>query len=260
MHKNPSISKEQAAVFMLKVQGLFGEHLYSGKEGIYSFTKNAGCVQYDPVDVCGKNHELVYLSRVKGFRRKALHELLYEDRRLIDIYDKNMSMVPVEDWPFLDHFRNHFSEAGPHKEEIDRLSAEVLEFIKSNGPVCSSDIQMNKRVEWFWAPASMARVVLDTLYYRGKLIIYERRNTRKYYDLAERHISSDILKSENPFSNRDDMLKWHLLRRIKSVGLLWNRPGDALLGVHDLKTANRNKVMKMLFDEGSIVEIGRAHV
>ncbi len=254
MSNHTKINKEQASVFMLKVQGLYGDHSYSGKEGIWKFTKNAGCVQYDPIDICGKSYELVYLSRVKGFSRKALHELLYEDRRLIDIFDKNMSIAPVEDWQYLDYFRKHFMESGPHKEEIDNLSAGVLEYIRENGPVSSSDIKMWNKVDWFWAPASMARVVLDTLYYRGKLIIYERKNTRKYYDVPERHLSNEILIAANPNVNPDDMLMWHVLRRIKSVGLLWNRSGDALLGIPGMKTLNRNKAIGRLRDEGLIIE------
>jgi uncharacterized protein YcaQ len=249
------ISKEQAAIFMLKVQGLYGEHIYFGKDGIDEFTKSAGCVQYDPIDICGKNHELVYLSRVNGFSRQALHELLYQDRKLIDIYDKNMSIAPVDDRPYLDHFKRHFTENGPHKEDIDKISGEVLEYIRNNGPVCSSDLKMKERVDWFWAPASMARVVLDTLYYRGQLIIYERKNTRKYYDVPEKHFSSEILNANRNSTNHEDILAWHIKRRIKSVGLLWNRRGDAFLGVPGLTSDNRDKGFTRLVAEEQIVGI-----
>lgn len=248
------ISKEQAAVFMLKVQGLYGDYIYSGKEGILDFTKKAGCVQYDPIDICGKSYELVYLSRVNGFSRQALHELLYQDRKLIDIYDKNMSIAPVDDRPYLDHFRKHFSENGPHKEEIDGISSEVLEYIRKNGPVCSSDLEMEKRVDWFWAPASMARVVLDTLYYRGELIIFERRNTRKYYDVPEKHFTSEFLDTDNPVTEPEDILLWHIQRRIKSVGFLWNRPGDAFLGIPGINADNRKMAFGRLIAEEKIME------
>jgi len=49
--------------------GLAGEYRFAGKEGIKEFVKQAGCIQYDPIDICGKNAELVLQSRVKGFTR-----------------------------------------------------------------------------------------------------------------------------------------------------------------------------------------------
>ena len=42
------------------------------------FVCQAGCIQFDPVDVCGKNAELTLQSRVKGFKKSMLWELLYD--------------------------------------------------------------------------------------------------------------------------------------------------------------------------------------
>ena len=66
----------------------------------------AGCIQYDPVDVCGKNAELTLQSRVKGFRKSMLQELLYKDRKLVDYADKELSIWPAEDWPFFSSYRD----------------------------------------------------------------------------------------------------------------------------------------------------------
>lgn len=250
-----TIDKKQAGVFMLKVQGLFGPHIYKGKDGIIEFTRKAGCVQYDPVDVCGKNHELVYLSRIPDFSRKKLHEAMYEDRQLIDIFDKNMSIAPVDDWPMLDYFRRYFNDRGPHKEKIDEISGELLNYIKENGPVCSSDIENREKVDWFWAPSSLARAALDTLYYRGDLIIHERKNTRKYYDLTERHLGENLISEAAKDRNPENVLKWQTLRRIKSVGLLWNRSSDAFLGMPGFKASERNKAFEELLEEKKVLEI-----
>lgn len=61
-----TITKEQARRFILLKQGLIGSYRYIGKDGAYEFIREAGCIQYDPVDVCGKNAELTLQSRVKG--------------------------------------------------------------------------------------------------------------------------------------------------------------------------------------------------
>ena len=57
------ITKEQARRFILLKQGLIGSYRYIGKQGAYDFIREAGCIQYDPVDVCGKNAELTLQSR-----------------------------------------------------------------------------------------------------------------------------------------------------------------------------------------------------
>ena len=52
---------------MLLKQGLLGSYRFYGKEGAVQYVRQAGCIQYDPVDVCGKNAELTLQSGRKGF-------------------------------------------------------------------------------------------------------------------------------------------------------------------------------------------------
>ncbi len=56
------------------------------------FIRQAGCIQFDPVDVCGKNAELVLQSRIKRFSKEMLSDLLYQDRVLVDYFDKNLAI------------------------------------------------------------------------------------------------------------------------------------------------------------------------
>ena len=71
-----TITRQQAREFILVKQGLLGAYRFRGKEGAYAYVRQAGCIQYDPVDVCGKNAELTLQSRVRGFRKEMLSELL----------------------------------------------------------------------------------------------------------------------------------------------------------------------------------------
>ena len=87
-----TISKQQARQFILIKQGLLGSYRFAGKDGAYSYVRQAGCIQYDPVDACGKNAELTLQSRVNGFKKSMLHELLYKDRKLVDYADKELSI------------------------------------------------------------------------------------------------------------------------------------------------------------------------
>ena len=71
-----TISRQQARQFILAKQGLIGAYRFKGKNGAYEYVRQAGCIQYDPVDVCGKNAELTLQSRVKGFQKKNFRLLL----------------------------------------------------------------------------------------------------------------------------------------------------------------------------------------
>ena len=48
------ITRQQARQFILLKQGLIGSYRFAGKDGAYEYVRQAGCIQYDPVDVCGK--------------------------------------------------------------------------------------------------------------------------------------------------------------------------------------------------------------
>ncbi|MBQ4608203.1 MAG: winged helix DNA-binding domain-containing protein, partial [Clostridia bacterium] len=99
------ISLRQARRFLLAHHGLLGGYRFSGKAGAVSYVRQAGCIQFDPVDVCGRNAELTLQSRVRGFSREMLSSLLYEDRLLVDYPDKQLAIIPVEDWPYFARYR-----------------------------------------------------------------------------------------------------------------------------------------------------------
>ncbi|MBQ9343313.1 MAG: winged helix-turn-helix domain-containing protein, partial [Clostridia bacterium] len=64
-----TITRDHAKRFILSRQGLLGNYRFAGKDGAYQYIRQAGCIQYDPVDVCGKNAELTLQSRINGFRK-----------------------------------------------------------------------------------------------------------------------------------------------------------------------------------------------
>ena len=87
------LTNRQARQFLLLKHGLLGEHKFTGKQGALDFIRQAGCIQFDPVDMCGKNAELTLQSRVKKFKKEMLYDLLYKDRALFDYPDKQLSII-----------------------------------------------------------------------------------------------------------------------------------------------------------------------
>ena len=85
----------QARQFILLKQGLIGENKFIGKQGVLQYIQQSGCLQFDPVDICGKNAEISLQSRVKNFNKKMLYELLYNDRLLFDYPDDKSALEAV---------------------------------------------------------------------------------------------------------------------------------------------------------------------
>ena len=142
------LTKIQARQFILAAQGLLGSYRFSGKDGAYEFIRQAGCIQYDPVDVCGKNAELTLQSRVKGFRKSMLEELLYRDRLLVDYADKELSIWPAEDWPYFSSYRERSRVHGEGFPGLAELEQEALSYIRANGPVSSDTLPIDGEIFW----------------------------------------------------------------------------------------------------------------
>ncbi|HBN84642.1 MAG TPA: winged helix-turn-helix domain-containing protein [Clostridiales bacterium] len=244
----------QARRFLLYKQGLLGEHRFEGKKGVIDYVRQAGCIQFDPIDVCGKNAELVLQSRVKGFQKQTLYNLLYEDRKLLDYFDKNLSIMLTEDWPYFSRIRKENTDSGRSYNEVNQVAEEIKYLIKESGPVSSKDIDYNETVKWYWSDTRLSRAALETLYFRGDLIIHHKNGSMKYYDLAENCIPSELLNTPDPYQDDFDHMKWRVLRRIGSVGLLWNKSSDAWLGLN-LKAPEREKIFEALLNEGKIAEV-----
>ena len=241
--------------FILYKQGLFGGHRFAGKSGVLEFVRQAGCIQFDPIDVCGKNAELVLQSRVSGFTKQMLYELLYEDRKLLDNWNKNLSIIPVENWKYFKRDRDWHLENERSFEEIQAVCDKIKNIISERGPQCSADLEMPEKVDWYWTKTKLSRAALEHMYFRGELAIHHKKKGIKYYDLIERCIPQEILKAEDPYKDDFDHKKWRVLERIGSLGLLWNRPSDAWLGIGDLKSEIRNKVFDALLAEKRIVPV-----
>lgn len=253
--KTFNLSKHEARLFILRKQGLIGSHKFIGKNGALEYVKQAGCIQFDPIDVCGKNPELVLQSRIKDFTKDMLYELLYDDRKLVDYFDKNLSIMPIEDWVYFARIRDSYKKRVRSQEKIDDVENEIKNLISQKGALCSKDIGFDEKVSWYWSDTKLSRAALETLYFRGDLIVHHKKGTIKYYALAEDFIPREILNAEEPFPDEIDHLKWRVLRRISAVGMLWNRPSDAFLGMSNMKSKERNLVFEQLIKENKLHRI-----
>ncbi|QNK56567.1 winged helix-turn-helix domain-containing protein [Paenibacillus sp. PAMC21692] len=254
------LTNRQARQFLLLKHGLLSEYRFTGKQGVLDFVQQVGCIQYDPIDVCGKNAELALQSRIKGFTKSMLDELLYKDRSLVDYPDKNLAIIPLEDWPYFERYRQAARQHAKRYPEMGALTEQVRTHIQNHGAVSSDDLKLDGNFVWqsaiHWSGGNNAsRSVLEQMYSTGELIIHHKKGTRKYYDIAEKYIQPNLLNAPEPLPDELEHHKWRVLRRIGAVGLLWNRASDAWLNIWGLKAEQRNEVFRQLLHEDRIVAV-----
>jgi len=250
------ISKQQARLFLLQYHHLLTPQILEHKDGIMSYINRVGSIQYDPLSIIDINPNLVLQSRIKNYQSNDLKQLLYEDRLLIDDWDKNQCIYSVRDWPYFQRYR----EKGLRTHSKINLSEheiieEIKTIIKKNGPISSIDLVKKEKVNWFWGDTSISKVALESLYYWGEIVIFRKEGIRKYYDLTENTLSKEIYLMNDPNHSLEDFMRWIVKRRIGSVGLLWNKASDAFLGIYFMKSKDRNLAFSQLLAENEIVEI-----
>ena len=146
------------------------------------------------------------------------------ERRLLDGWDKNMALYPVEDWPYFARRRQRVRRhPGKSPQAVRSVAPLVRREIEARGPLSSRELDFGRTVDWSWAPTRLARAALDSMYGWGELIVHHREHTRKYYDFTWRHLDPDLIAAPDPNPTLEAYHDWYVLRRVGGVGLLWNR-------------------------------------
>jgi uncharacterized protein YcaQ len=84
-----SVTKNELRAFLIHYHSLDRLDRLTGEAGIKELFGRIGSIQYDPLDIVGRNPNLVLQSRIKGFKSDMLEKLLYKDRFLVDAWDRS---------------------------------------------------------------------------------------------------------------------------------------------------------------------------
>jgi len=222
-----------------------------------------GSLQFDPLEVAGRNHDLVLLSRIAGYRREWTDALLYEERALYETYNKGLSLLPTSELPWyrLTWDRNA-DELGKstfveHRDLVD----EMLDRIRRAGPMSSTDVEPRASIDWYWRPTNQVRAVLEALAQAGVLGLARRDGNRRVYDLAERLFPPDVLADRSRTVR--EQLGHRLFSRYRAHGLLgragqaeiWMGLGRAVPSPEDPDWPVRTELRAELEAEGCIVPL-----
>jgi hypothetical protein len=257
------LSKEHARRFLVRRQLLDPPRSLPAKpESVLRVIERLGSVQFDPLEVPGaRSNDLMLHARIKGYRREWTDGLLYGPRgkrRLIELYNKSLNILPIEELPYYrlawSRGVNNYSQ---FLEQHGELAKRIRDHIRETGPVSTAAFRdVDHRVQWWWdndesTSTTAARAVMEALFVTGELGIGRRDRSRRYYDLIERLVPPDLLKTHAP---KEEQLRHRLLSRHRGVGLMAvGGPGELVMGTG--KAPERAAVTAKLVDDGTLIPV-----
>src|SRR5215472_4249684 len=172
-----------------------------GPDGVLEVLGKFGSIQFDPIAVAGRNHDLVLHARVAAYK-PAWCDALYERREIFEATNKALSFVPASEYPW---FRHAMGRKGPrfHRAALAENAAvaeRVLDRIRLEGPLSSLDFERETgpTKDWFGMPENAVRAVLEAYTVMGVISLARRDGNRRYYDLVERLLPAEVLAHEVP--------------------------------------------------------------
>jgi uncharacterized protein YcaQ len=241
---------------MLAWQGLYPPRSWKGKRGVKSFFQRVRSIQFDPINVVGRNPDLVLQSRVEDYSPSLLEGMLYKERVLVDSWDKKANISLTEDWPYFSRYRASIGKMlGVSPDLVKELAPAILDQIAREGPQSSLEFKIDKKTDWAWGPTRAIKAGLEVLYKQGLLGVHHRVSSRRYFDLIENLLPAQLLKAPDPNQDLEAYYRWHVLRRISAMGLAHPNAGDQWGGMLDLKTSRRREILQELVAAGELVMI-----
>lgn len=227
------IHLDQLKQLALHRQGLSHTNGWQSEQGTLEAICQLGYVQIDSINVVERAHHHSLWARVADYQPRHLDKLL-KDRQIFEYWSHAAAFLPMQDYRFGLWRMRRIAEGEKHWfERDDKIIQEVLARIRIDGPLSAAEFEHSGSANgwWNWKPAKRA---LEQLYMEGELMVTERRNFQKVYDLAERVLPVDTdtrLPSDEEFADYliTRYLHAHGFGSAKQMGYLRKGPIQKLL-------------------------------
>lgn len=227
------LSKESARAFALSRQLLTGARLPKGKAGTLRAIEHLGYVQIDTISVVERSHHLVLRTRLPDYDHRYLHDLQAKDRKIFEYWAHAASYVPMKDYRFYIPAMKREPREGSWFDQWAKKNAAAVKMVRrridKEGPLAPSDFEDDrdrKRGPWWdWKPAKAA---LEVLFWRGELMVKERRNFQRVYDLTERVLPGDL---DTTLPSEREVKEFFVYRALNALGIATVRDMDRYIGI-----------------------------
>lgn len=251
-----SVSQAEARRFVLGRQGLWPGRRWKGRGSVERALRYIGSVQYDPVDVVGRSHDLALWGRVVDYRPEALERALYRTRSVFET-GGNVQIVPIEELPYL-RIAFERKAAGDRWRRFAEKSASELAVVRRElerrGPLGPSDFRGpgERRIENYRARRGSG-LALYYLWLRGEVMIARRRRGEKVFDLTPRLLRRPA--PDVPVATAEDHLILGTLRQLGlASGPEWLAYAHARIGRPSLRTEWAERLRRWQA-QGEIAEV-----
>jgi hypothetical protein len=215
------VTAEAARRFLVARHGLApARSVAGGRDGVLEVLRRLGSIQFDPLAVAGRNHDLVLHARVAGYEPAWCDEL-YERREIFEVTNKALSFILTSEFPW---YRYGIGRKGRRFHaailaENAAVAERVLGRIRAEGPLSTLDLEPapGAAKDWFGMPENAVRGVLESLVVMGEIGLARREGNLRYYDMVERLLPAEVLAREVPVQ---DQLRHRLRSRYLAHGLL----------------------------------------
>jgi uncharacterized protein YcaQ len=194
--------------------------LAGGSAAVLTVLQRLGSIQFDPIAVAGRNHDLMLHARVADYE-PTWCDALYERRDIFETTNKALSFIPAGEFPW---YRVNGGRKGPrfHAAALAEnavVAERVLERIRAVGPLSSADFarESGATKDWFGMPENAVRSVLEAYTVAGAIGLARRDGNLRFYDLIERLLPAELLAREVP---EREQLRHKQLSRHRAHGLL----------------------------------------
>lgn len=251
----PHLSLQDACHLQLAAQGLLTpRRARATPADLLACIRRMALLQIDTISVVARSPYLVLFSRLGHYDPRWLEQLL-ADGDLFEYWAHEACFVPREDYRLLRHRMLDPAAMGwkfsaqwlkTHGGEI----AQIVERIRQDGPVRAADLERKGGKGngwWDWKPEKRH---LEVLFTAGQLMVRERRNFQRVYDLAERVMPewNDERDLPSPDLARRDMVR----ASCRALGLFktgW------VADYYRLKRGKYDALLHQLADEGELLPV-----
>lgn len=250
-----SLSLKQARHLHLAAQGLLHPPQRPAQfADLLNSIRRMSLLQIDTIHVVARSPYLVLFSRLGYYPPGWLEEALAAGS-LFEYWAHEACFIPKEDYPLLRHrmlspqtmgWKYNHEWATTWQQEI----AQLLTHIKEHGPVRSADFAAPKGQPsgwWAWKPHKRH---LENLFTAGELMVTERRNFQRVYDLRQRVLPEwdDALHA----LEERDAVRQMLRNSAQSLGLF---RADWLADYYRLKRAPVKTLLAEWLEAGEVVPV-----
>jgi hypothetical protein len=247
------LSNAQARRLALGAQG-FNDPRPTGRidrRHLRRVVERMGLIQIDSVNVLVRSQELPLFARL-GVHPRSLVDDATRHGDLFEFWVHEACHVPIDLYPlqrWAMHGHTRWKSLREWAAANERLVANVLDRVRSDGPIVASDLEMRDRPKGTWWDWDDGKLALEHLFRIGEVAARRRPNDfARLYDLAERVIPADVLAQPGPPER--EAKKELLVRAAQHHGV---GTASDLTDYHRL--AHTRPLLAELVDEGRLVPV-----